>query len=422
MRVQRFLARAAGSPAAVVLPAAEATALGIIRDLGRHGVPVLALDPDPSAAGLHSRFAAGMVCPPPGDDEEALVGFLEWLGPRLPSSAVVFPTADAAVWTLSKHADRLAPWYLLPFARSEVMEQVFDRRRLIEAAHQAGVDVPRTMIVETAGELDGAAAEVGLPALLRPARPPAAGGRSTYRALEIRDRRDLEAAAARVEEAGTSIYQELIPGDDGAVWAVGSYLDVDSRPMAVFTGREVRRHPTGSGACRLAASAWDPELAQTGVRLLQQLAFWGVSRVEFKRDARDGRALLTRVTARHWPWHALATRCGVNLSLTAYADVTGRPFTTPPQISGPRWSLAGADLSEGLVEVVHGERGLAPWLTEYRDVKLDGVLSPADPWPAARTVSLGLLDWAARGAGRGHGKRSGRQRSPNARLVDFGDR
>ena len=50
--IQRRLA--AASPA-VVLPVAGGTGLGILRNLGRLGVPLIALDSDPAAIGLASR-------------------------------------------------------------------------------------------------------------------------------------------------------------------------------------------------------------------------------------------------------------------------------------------------------------------------------------------------------------------------------
>ena len=59
--------------------------LDVVRDLGRHGVPVLALDPDPAAIGLRSRYAAGRVCPSPLADEEAFLTCAR--DPRRPAAA-----------------------------------------------------------------------------------------------------------------------------------------------------------------------------------------------------------------------------------------------------------------------------------------------------------------------------------------------
>jgi predicted ATP-grasp superfamily ATP-dependent carboligase len=201
--------------------------------------------------------------------------------------------------------------------------------------------------------------------------------------LEIHSREELDRVYATVDDCGTLMYQEIVPGGDDALFTVGSYLDAGSRPMAVFTGYKLRQHPPRFGVCRMGVSAWDAGLAEAGVRLLKELGYWGVSQVEFKRHAEDGRYCLMEVNARHWMWHSLATVCGVNLSHVAYADAIGRPYTAPRQVDGPRWALTITDTRDAVREVARGERDLLPWLASYRGVRQDGVLSLKDPVPGA---------------------------------------
>ena len=137
--------------------------------------------------------------------------------------------------------------------------------------------------------------------------------------------------------------QERVPGGDDELFTVGSYLDADSQALAVFTGHKIRQHPAGAGSCRLGVSKWDAELADAGLRLLVRLRYHGVSQVEFKRDARDGRYCLMEVNARHWMWHSLSSASGVNLSLVAYRDAIGKPITTSRQTDGGKWVVATKD-------------------------------------------------------------------------------
>jgi len=383
VRLDRFLARAAATPPVVVVQVGFANGLGVIRDVAREGVPVLALDPDPRAAGLRSRFAAGMVCPDPKADEEAFLVFLEELGRRLPQRAVVFPTHDESVWPLSRHADRLTPWYIIPFSRWETMARLYDKRQQLEAAWRCGVDTPKTVFVDAAADLERAAGKIGFPAILKPVESLAFKQRFHRHVLEIHSREELDRVYATVDDCGTLMYQEIVPGGDDALFTVGSYLDAGSRPMAVFTGYKLRQHPPHFGVCRMGVSAWDAGLAEAGIRLLTELGYWGVSQVEFKRHAVDGRYCLMEVNARHWMWHSLATVCGVNLSHVAYADAIGRPYTAPRQIDGPRWAIAVTDARDTVREIARGERHLLPWLASYRGLRRDGVLSLDDPAPGA---------------------------------------
>ena len=398
MDFDRFARRAASTPPVVVFQATFANGLGIIRDLAAHDVPVLALDLDQHAVGQRSRHAAGLVCPDPKKDEEAFILFLEDLGRRLPQRAVVFPTHDEFIWPLSRHAERLAPWYIVPFSRWDRMEGLYDKREQLAAAWRCGVDTPRTVLVDSAVDLERGIAEIGFPAILKPVESLAFKQRFHRHVLEIADREELERAYASVDDCGTLMYQEIVPGGDDELYTVGSYLDSTSRPLAVFTGHKLRQHPPRFGVCRMAVSRWDPKLADAGVRLLRELGYWGVSQVEFKRDPRDGRFCLMEVNARHWMWHSLATVCGVNLSLVAYKDAIGQPFLAPRQVDGPRWVLSITDTRDTFVELRRGEGALLPWLKTYRGVKQDGVLSLTDPlpggiilWRQVRSVVKGRL-------------------------------
>ncbi len=386
MRLSTVMARAAERPAALVLQVSYANGLGVIRDLGRHGVPVIGLDTKADALGFSSRFAGGMVCPDPHDDEAAFVAFLEHLGERLPQPAVVFPTHDEFIWPLSRHAGRLQRWYRIPFSRWPVMERLYDKRSQIEAAWRAGVDTPRTAFVERVDDLETAGAAVTYPAVLKPVDATAFKLRFHKRLIDIETPARLAEVWPQVRELVPLILQERVPGNDDELFTVGSYLDAESRPLAIFTGHKIRQHPAGAGGCRLGVSKWDAELAEAGLRLLRELSYHGISQVEFKRDPRDGKYRLMEVNARHWMWHSLATACGVNLSLAAYMDAIGQPFLAPRQVDGLKWVVATKDVPLSVREILHREQTLRGWLGSLRDTKVDGVLTLDDPMPGLRCV------------------------------------
>jgi D-aspartate ligase len=382
VNIDTYLRAAGQTPPVVVIQVSYANGLGIIRDLTQEGVPVLALDPDPKALGLHSRLAPGMLCPDPKKDEEAFLVFLEELGARLPQRAVLFPTHDEYIWPLSRHADRLSPWYIVPFSRWDVMEHLHDKRAQMEAAWRCDVDTPKTVFLTKGDDLEAAAATVPYPALLKPVDSLAFKSAYFHRALlDVATPDDLYRIFPKVEDLGLLMLQERVPGGDDELFTVGSYLDGDSRPLAVFTGHKVRQHPHGSGSCLMGVSRWDEELADAGVRLLRELRYWGVSQVEFKRDARDGRYCLMEVNARHWKWHSLAAACGVNLSYAAYRDAIGQPFVAPRQVDGLKWVVATKDVPLALIETVRRQIDPVAWLRTYRNVKVDGVLTTRDPLP-----------------------------------------
>ncbi len=381
MRRASFLREAGSTAPAVVLQASYACGLGIIRDLGRHGVPVAAMDPDPEALGFRSRYAAGLVCPDPLDDEEAFLAFLEEFGRSLPQPAVVFPSHDEYIWPLSRHAERLAPSFIVPFSRWAVMQRVHDKRAQLEAAWRTGADTPKTVFVESGSELAAAADEVRFPAVLKPVDSLAFKLRFHRHIIDVDSPAELERVYDKVDDLGLLILQERIPGGEDELWTVGSYLDASSRPRAVFCGRKLRQYPHSGGSCLAGVGAWDQRLVDTALRLLQELRFHGVSQVEFKRDPRDGRFCLMEINARHWKWHGLAAASGVNLSLAAYRDVTGEPSLAPRQTDGVKWIVANKDVPLAILEIARRERRAGEYLRSLRGTRIDGLHSLNDPMP-----------------------------------------
>jgi D-aspartate ligase len=381
MRVDRFMKAAEGRHAAVVMQVSWANGLDMIRDLSTCDVPLLALDANARALGLHSRLAAGMVCPDPREHEGEFLRFLEDLGSRFTRRPVLFPTHDQYIWPISRHAEHLETWFLIPFSGWETMRRLHDKREQMEAAWRVGVDTPRTVFIEGEDDLARGAEEIGFPAIFKPVESLAFKVRFRRHVLEIGSRDELLRVYDKVRDCGTLMLQDIVPGGDEELYTLGSYLDAQSRPLAQFTGHKLRQHPPRFGHVSMAVSAWVPELAEAGLRLLHELGYHGVSQVEFKRDPRDGRYRLMEVNARHWMWHSLATACGVNLSLAAYRDAVGDPYMAPRQVDGKKWVVSLTDVRDALSRWRHGEEKLGPWLRSYRGVKVDGIYSLRDPMP-----------------------------------------
>ena len=401
MRFDKFVKAAEQRHPAVVLQVSWANGLDIIRDLAAEDVPLLAVDDNPRALGLHSRLAAGMVCPDPREDEEAFIMFLEQLGPRLPRRAVLFPTHDQYIWPISKNAKRLERWYLIPFSRWETMQRLHDKREQLETAKRVGVDIPKTVFVDGDDDLARGADEIGFPAIFKPVESLAFKIRFRRHVLEIGSRDELLRVYDKVRDCGTLMLQDIVPGGDEELYTLGSYLDARSRPLAQFTGHKLRQHPPRFGHVSMAASLWVPELAEAGLRLLHELGYHGVSQVEFKRDPRDGRYRLMEVNARHWMWHSLATACGVNLSLAAYRDAIGDPYVARRQSDGLKWVVSLTDARDAFSRWRRGDEKFGPWLRSYRGVRVDGLYSLKDPLPGALLTARQLRTMITR-KGRPH--------------------
>jgi predicted ATP-grasp superfamily ATP-dependent carboligase len=340
---------------AVVLQASGPNGLGIIRSLGRRGIPVVACDHDPRALGLLSRHATPCFTRHPLADPDGFAEDVIALGRRLPVPGVLFATHDETLIALGPHEERLAPYFDRPWSPWERMRATMDKSTQHAAARAIGFPVPAT--VEPAGEGDvvAAAAELRFPVILKPRRAPEFRARMRRQVLECAGpedlRRNWEIAAPYAPQIS-----EVIPGGDERIWTLGSYRSADGTPLASFTGRKLRQWPTRFGTGRAAEAHWDPGYAARGHALLGELGFHGISQLETKRDPRDGRDYLIEVNTRSWLWVGLATAAGVNLPLAAYLDAIGHGRRIPDgHRSGLRWMLASRHVGGAVMEIRRGD-------------------------------------------------------------------
>ncbi len=319
------------TPAAII-DVGWVNGLAAIRSLGRAGVRVLAVDHRPSALGFRSRYAERFVCPDPRTDETRFIAFMRALG-----EVVVLPTHDKELNALARYLDDLP--VLAPFPGWELLEHVQSKRSQLEHAEAAGIDAPQTRYPGSVQDARAAAEELGLPVVVKPEDPVGFKQRFRRQAFRCESLREVEEAYAQAEEFAPMV-QEFVPGGDETLYTVGSYLTRAGEPLGIFCGRKLQQTPRGIGTCRVGEAVWVDEVVAAALRLLRAFDYFGLSQIEFKQDARDGRFKLMEINPRLWQWHGLATACGVDLPRIAYADLTGE---SAPDASmngfGKRWAI-----------------------------------------------------------------------------------
>src|SRR5665811_136145 len=130
-------------PTAFVLNVSLA-GLGAIRSLGRAGVRVIGLDPDPDHSGFVSKYCDARQCPHPVHEPERLAEFLVDAGRKLDQPGVLSPASDAFVLFVSRYRDELRPYFRFSLPSPEVMEATVDKRKLYELADRVGYDYADT--------------------------------------------------------------------------------------------------------------------------------------------------------------------------------------------------------------------------------------------------------------------------------------
>jgi predicted ATP-grasp superfamily ATP-dependent carboligase len=322
------------------------TGLGIARNLGRYGIPVVGISHQPGAPGSVSRYCRALVGPDSQEEPEALLKFLIDLGKADDRRGILFPTRDGDVLFLDRYREALEPYFAIPQPSHDVLELIMNKDRLARKAESLGIDSPRTVRIAATADLEKRRDEIVLPAVVKPVyayqwRHPriweAVGKRKGIKVETFRELSDVYGRIARYQ--AEVLVQEWIPGQEDEFFVVGAYLNSRSECLGAFTAQKMLQFPPDFGLGCVVRSVRNDEVRALGVRLLEQLRFTGIAEVEFKRDSRTGRYRLIEVNPRHWDQHALGTACGVNLTYLAYRDHCGPSDDRPPVPSGEecRW-------------------------------------------------------------------------------------
>ena len=177
-------------PAAVVVGLDTITGLQTARILAAHGVPVIGLTNDLGHYACRTR--ACVRCMEADLRSEQFVDVLVALGPTLDGRAALFPCTDLAVLTISRHRDRLSPWYSIALPDHDVTEMLMDKIGFLRHAQERGLPIPVTMILEDRADAERAARTMTYPAVLKPPLKTAAWQSFTSaKALPVSDGAEL---------------------------------------------------------------------------------------------------------------------------------------------------------------------------------------------------------------------------------------
>src|SRR5690606_3935500 len=117
--------------------------LNIIQELGRHGVPCIAMDSTRSI-GTYSRYAKYVACPDPSTDEDGFVDELYYFCAKEALKPVLFPTNDIWAQAIAKHQARLSEVSILWVPSADTVNLILDKQQFYERGAAGDFLTPTT--------------------------------------------------------------------------------------------------------------------------------------------------------------------------------------------------------------------------------------------------------------------------------------
>ncbi len=345
-------AAAAKRVAAVVVGGADnGGGLGLVRSLGHANVPVIAVDRDPMAPALYSRYARRAVMPELSGP--SFVDGLMRLGSSLGSRPVLYLTTDEAVVTVSEHRAELETRYRIRLPAHDRLLALIRKSAFQQLAEAHGFAVPRSARLRTIADV-AALAGLRFPLVIKPSvKTEDYLAQQFGRGYRVASIAQAEAVCRDVLPVLPDLVaQEWIEGPDTALYFCLQYRGAGDA-VASFTGRKLSIWPPdiGTTASCIAAPEAHGELHRLTDAFFSAVEFTGMGGMEFKRD-RTGKFFMIEPTVGRVDWQEeVATLNGVNIPLAAYLHETGAdaPFVTvamPPTIwrdTGRHWKSHAVD-------------------------------------------------------------------------------
>jgi D-aspartate ligase len=363
--------------------------LGIVRSLGRKGVPVCIVDDERSIARF-SRFATYGVRVTDLRDERRAVETVLGVGSRLGLTGwVLYPTREETVAAFSRHRAQLAQQFRVPTPDWRTVRWAWDKRNTYRLADQLAIPIPRTWYPQRLEDLDRVDADP--PFAIKPAikehffyATKAKAWRADTRS-ELVDR--FERAVA-LTGPGEVMVQELIPGDGDQQFSYCAFFKRGAG-VASMVARRRRQHPPEFGRASTFVETTDLPLLETfSERFLRAIGYYGLVEVEYKLDRRDGRYKLLDVNARAWGYHSLGQQAGVDFPFLLFADQLGEQIAACRARAGVRWIRLVTDLPTAAYELAHGHLDWRCYLRSLVGFDVEAVFSLQDPMPAVAEVAL----------------------------------
>jgi len=304
------------------------TALGVMRILGRRGIPtqVRARDPGPI------RFSRWFKAAPGAETSDFSGGLAEYLSSGTLERAVLIPCSDHLALEVARLDSDLAQRFPSCLPPINALETLTDKALFYRLLEKVGIPFPKTEVQPQSEERGGIPAEGPDGLFLKPVDSQTFFQQHQKKAFWLSG--DHAVGAGRMGEliqSGGVMVQEYVPGPASNHYFIDGFTGIGGKVLALLARQRLRMYPTDFGNSSYMVTV-PPKQAAGAIsslsKLLKALDYRGVFSAEFKKDERDGIFRILEVNARPWWFVEFSALCGIDVVTMAYRAATGEE--TPP--------------------------------------------------------------------------------------------
>lgn len=322
--------KADSDPWVIVTSRASDNGLGVVRGLGKRGIPVALLALDRASPARHSRYVTEVIpCVDSPSNEDQFVEQLIAFSRKRRQPPVLLATGDQETQWLARNMERIRPHCRFLVSEPEVIEDCTDKARFYARLKKLQIAHPTTIEAHTAEEVETAARTVGYPFLLKPRHSERFTARFLKKLFFISSAASLARCLAVLEPSDYSILvQEYLATD--LYHEVSCLRSAEGNDLGIVAYDRIRQYPPRFGAATFCRTTLRQPALDLALEVLNALGFRGIGSVEMALDPGTGRFQVIEVNPRSPLQNPLCRSAGVDLEWLAFRYLNGEPLEEAP--------------------------------------------------------------------------------------------
>ena len=365
-------------------------ALGILRSLGRLGVPAYLVACDAGTPGFYSRYCKGsLVCNVENGNAATSVKTLLELGKKIGRRSILIPTDDNAVLFVADHAEALREQFLFPPMCPKLIREVSSKKGMYYLAKQHGVPTPEAAFPTSRQDVLDFLSRAKFPVMLKAIYGSLLMKVSGQKMFIVHTEADLLEKYDALEDPANPnlMIQEYIPGGDDTVWMLDGYFNDRSECLLSFTGKKIRQYPPSQGSTSLGICLQNDTVRQTTTDFMKKIGYKGILDIGYRYDARDGLYKVLDINPRIGSTFRLfVAENGMDVARALYLDLTGQEVIAGLAREGRKWVVEDQDLVSCLRYHRDGNLTFKQWLESFQGVEEAGFYASDDLYPCVTRV------------------------------------
>jgi D-aspartate ligase len=369
----------------VVMKSYHHGSLGIARSLGKLGVAIYGVDPNPWAPGLHSRYFRGkFIWDADNAASEATVRYLLELARKIGTRSILMPTYDECAVLVADYADVLSEGYIFPRISPQLAKALTSKKEMYFLAKKHYVPTAGTYFPQSREDVKEYLEDAMFPIMLKGIHGRISELRTGRKMFITKTRGELLDLYDRYEDPSNPNFmlQEYIPGGDDSIWMFNGYFDERSECLFAITGRKIRQAPVYSGMASLGICQRNDTVVEMTKRFMKSIGYKGILDIGYRFDRRDSKYKVLDINPRiGCTFRLFVADNGLDVARVEYLDLTGQHVPSSRIIEGRKWLVENSDLISSVRYYRDKKLTFGQWAESFRGVQETAWFAWDDPLP-----------------------------------------